>query len=211
MEERIENFLSRIVYLGHDGFLIKNSLNIYIDPYQIKGELPEADIILSTHPHFDHLSPEDIFRVSGNDTVVITPPDGLSQVRNAKPIRPGESMEVKGVKIDAVPAYNIGKTFHTRSSGWVGYIIDVDGVKIYHAGDTDFIPEMKEIECDIALLPVSGTYVMTADEAATAARAIKPAVAIPMHYGVIVGSERDAERFKKLLEGEVEVVILESI
>ena len=211
MEEKIKGILESIKYLGHSGFLLDLQKKIYIDPYQIKGELPVADIILATHPHFDHLSPEDIEKISGNETVVITTPDGLGKVRNAKPIRPGEEIDIEGIKIKAVPAYNQGKTFHTRSSGWVGYVVEVDGVRIYHAGDTDFIPEMKDIDCNIALLPVSGTYVMTAEEAVEAARMIKPDIAIPMHYGVIVGSINDAEKFKRLLEGEVEVVILETV
>ena len=211
MEKRIEDLMKNIVYLGHAGFLIKDSLNIYIDPYQIKGDLPMAGIILITHPHFDHLSQEDVEKVSGKDTTVITTPDGLGKLRHATAIRPGEEIEIKGVKIKAVPAYNQGKAYHTRSSGWVGYIVDVGSVKVYHAGDTDLISEMEKIECNIALLPVSGTYVMTAEEAAEAAKAISPDIAIPMHYGVIVGSINDAERFKELLKGIVEVVILESL
>ncbi|RLF54379.1 MAG: MBL fold metallo-hydrolase, partial [Thermoplasmata archaeon] len=112
------------------------------------------------------------------------------------------------VKIEAVPAYNTDKDFHPGKNGWLGFVVEIDGVRIYHAGDTDFIPEMKGIDVDIALLPVSGTYVMTAEQAVEAAKTIKPKVAIPMHYGAIVGGEKDASSFQKALAGIVEVTIL---
>ncbi|RLG02733.1 MAG: MBL fold metallo-hydrolase, partial [Thaumarchaeota archaeon] len=130
-----------------------------------------------------------------------------------KLVRPGDKVEVKGAKIEAVPAYNVNKfrspgvVYHPKEEGSVGYVIELDGVRIYHAGDTDFIPEMRNLEVDVALIPVSGTFVMTAEEAAEAVNTFKPKVAIPMHYGAIVGDKSDAERFKKL--AEVDVVILE--
>jgi L-ascorbate metabolism protein UlaG (beta-lactamase superfamily) len=123
-------------------------------------------------------------------------------------VLPGKSYEAKGIKFSTVSAYNLSKAFHTRASNWVGYVIEVEGIKIYHAGDTDFVPEMKELkEIDIALMPVGGTYTMNAEEAAKAVNSFKPKIAVPMHFGKIVGSERDAERFKDLVEG-VEVKIL---
>jgi len=112
------------------------------------------------------------------------------------------------VTITAVPAYNIGKPFHPKANGWLGFVVEIDGVRVYHAGDTDFIPEMKHLQIDVALLPVSGTYVMTADEAIQAARTIKPRVVIPMHYGTVVGAVSDAERVKAALSGEMDVVVL---
>ena len=212
MDKRIEDFLQRISYLGHDGFLIRNSKNIYFDPFRLKKDLPPADIIFITHLHYDHLSIEDIKKIQKDSTKIVVPPDGLGKVRgNLEIIRGGEEKIIDGLNVKAVPAYNIGKAFHPKSNGWVGYIVELDGIKIYHAGDTDFIPEMKSIECDIALLPVSGTYVMDSKEAIEAAKAIKPSIAIPMHYGEIVGSRRDAEDFKKGLEGIVEVKIFEKI
>ena len=124
-------------------------------------------------------------------------------------MKAGDRFTVKGVDVEAVPAYNVNKQFHPKDAGMLGFIVGIGGVRIYHAGDTDFIPEMNNIETDIALLPVSGTYVMTADEAIQAARAINPKVAIPMHYGAIVGDQTDAERFRDQLAGTIEVVILD--
>ena len=127
---------------------------------------------------------------------------------DVRTIKPGESILIDKVKIEAVPSYNIDKQFHLQKNGWLGFVLEINGVRIYHAGDTDFIPEMKNLKVDIALLPVSGTYVMTADQAAKAALAIKPKLAIPMHYGAIVGSVDDAIQFKESLVGKVEVEIL---
>ena len=121
---------------------------------------------------------------------------------------PGEVMAIGEVTVTTVPAYNIDKQFHPKEKGWLGFIVEIDGVRVYHAGDTDFIPEMKDLQVDVALLPVSGTYVMTADEAVKAARAIRPRAVIPMHYGAIVGDETDAESFTQALSDEMEVVIL---
>ncbi len=204
----IKEFAKKIHWLGHDSFRIDASKIIYFDPFQISGG-PIADIILVSHEHFDHCSPEDIRKIQGPDTIIVTEKDSAKRLSgNVKVVKPGEKIEVNGVKIEAVPAYNIGKDFHPKANGWLGFIVEVDGVRIYHAGDTDFIPEMKGINVDIALLPVSGVYVMTADQAVEAAKAIKPKLAIPMHYGAIVGSEDDAIRFKKALEGIVDVLIL---
>ena len=113
------------------------------------------------------------------------------------------------MKIEIVPAYNINKKYHPKENGWLGFIIDINGECIYHSGDTDLIPEMEGINADIALLPVSGTYVMTADEAVKAALVIKPGLAIPMHYGALVGDEEDARKFEKALQGKVEVKVLQ--
>ena len=124
-------------------------------------------------------------------------------------IKPGEKMTIDTLTFEATPAYNTNKQFHPKEKGWLGFIIEIDGVRIYHAGDTDFIPEMKTLNVDMALLPVSGTYVMTSDEAVEAALAIHPAVAIPMHYGAIVGDATDADNFKDKLKGNVEVLVLE--
>ena len=121
---------------------------------------------------------------------------------------PGERIALGGLKIEAVPAYNTNKDFHPKANGWLGFIIEIDGIRIYHAGDSDYIPEMKDLDVDIALLPVSGTYVMDADEAVEAALAINPKLAIPMHYGAIVGDQSDATRFRDKLEGKIDVLVL---
>ena len=204
----VKDLIKKIQWLGHDCFLIKSDLIIYFDPFQIKTG-PKADIIFVTHPHYDHCSPEDIKKIAKEDTIIVTEKDSAKMLTGKIEImKVGEEKTVKGIKVKAVPAYNIGKTFHTKDKGWLGFVVEIEGVKIYHAGDTDFIPEMKDIKTDIALLPVSGTYVMTADEAVEATLTIKPQIAIPMHYGSIVGSKKDAEKFAKALEGKIEVIIL---
>jgi L-ascorbate metabolism protein UlaG (beta-lactamase superfamily) len=204
----IKAFAEKITWLGHDGFRIDAEKTIYVDPYQIDGG-PVADLILITHEHFDHCSPEDIAKIQGPETVIITEKDSAKKLTgDVRIMKPGETLDIGDVKIEAVPSYNTDKDFHPKKNGWLGFIVEIGGVKVYHAGDADFIPEMKDFEVDIALLPVSGTYVMTADQAVKAALAINPKLAIPMHYGAIVGDEQDALNFKKELEGKVEVSIL---
>jgi L-ascorbate metabolism protein UlaG (beta-lactamase superfamily) len=201
--------VDRVVWLGHDGFRIDGPKTVYIDPYGISPGKP-ADLILVTHEHFDHCSPEDVARVQTPETAVITEKDSALKLSgDLRILAPGETVEIAGVRVETVPAYNVNKNFHPKSKGWLGFIVEIDGVRIYHAGDTDFIPEMSGIETDIALLPVSGTYVMTAEEAVEAALAIGPKVAIPMHYGAIVGGPSDADTFRSALEGKIEVVVLE--
>ena len=206
----------KIYWLGHDSFRITNDKIIYIDPYKIKGG-PIADIILVTHDHFDHLSTGDLKKISGDKTVIIAAQNCSGKISGVSAgeiryVKPGDKVEISGVTIEAVPAYNINKfrepgvVFHPREYGGVGYVITIGGVRIYHAGDSDNIPEIQGLKPDIALLPVSGTYVMTAEEAADAVEKIGPKIAIPMHYGAIVGSEKDAEKFRSL--AKCEVVIL---
>ncbi len=211
MEDRTKQMLSKMEWLGHDTFKITNDIVIYTDPYQLKGGLEAADLILITHDHFDHLSIEDIEKIKKDDTVIVAPSDCEGKCPEIIAMDIGDTKEVKGIKIEVVPAYNLNKDFHPRENNWVGYIFTIDGVIIYLAGDTDNIPEMEDVECDIALLPVSGTYVMTAAEAVDAALKINPQVAIPMHYGAIVGSFADASKFKKDLEGKIEVHIFEQV
>ena len=204
----IQEMLDRMTWLGHDVFKIDGSKSVYIDPYQIDAG-DKADLILVTHDHFDHCSPEDVEKVQQPETVIVTEKDSAQKLSgDVKTVKPGDSLTIDNVKIEAVPAYNTNKDFHPKANGWLGFVLEMDGVRIYHAGDTDFIPEMKDLTVDIALLPVSGTYVMTADEAVEAALAIKPGVAVPMHYGAIVGDSTDADVFKAKLEGKVDVRIL---
>jgi len=205
----VEAFAKKISWLGHDGFRIDAEKTIYFDPYSISGG-PAADLILISHDHFDHCSPEDVAKIQGSRTVIVTENDSAKKLSgDVRLMKPGDVLTVDDVKITATPSYNTDKDFHPKKNNWLGFIIDVEGLKIYHAGDTDFIPEMRGLDVDIALLPVSGTYVMTADEAVKAALAINPRLAIPMHYGAIVGGEEDALDFKQALEGKIEVLVLQ--
>jgi L-ascorbate metabolism protein UlaG (beta-lactamase superfamily) len=203
--------------IAHDTFRIAGSKNIYTDPFQVTTR-DKADIVVLSHEHYDHLSKEDLDKVLFPGTSILASPlckDGLKdvKVKEIHYLDPGGRRQVGDVSIEAVPAYNLnkfrepGKAFHPKGEKRLGFVITMDGTSVYYAADADFIPEMKSIKCDIALLPVSGTYVMTAEEAAEAAAAINPQVAVPMHYGAIVGSEEDAKRFKSLVKNcRVEIV-----
>lgn len=206
----MRTFVDRAIHwLGHDTFKLVGERTVCIDPYEI-GTPGPADILCITHNHFDHCSPADIAKVCTEHTVMVGPADCLDQLSgNKRPIRVGETQTHGGITIESVPAYNLNKDFHPRGNGWMGFIITMGGVRIYHAGDTDRIPELKHIRADIALLPVSGVYVMTAEEAVEAALDIGPKIAIPMHYGRIVGELSDAERFRNGLAGKIDVVIKE--
>jgi len=213
-QEGVDKMLENLRWLGHSGFRLEGSKTIYFDPWKLPKNSKKADLIFISHEHFDHFSRDDISAISSSETVIICDKSVSKQLqgkincREVKGLSPGETIEVSQVNIQAVSSYNIGKEFHTPDSRKLGFIVTIDGTTIYHAGDTDNIPQMKDYHCDIALLPVSGTYVMTAEEAADAALAIKPKIAVPMHYGDIVGSLADAERFKELLKGKIEVKIL---
>ncbi|MBU4503603.1 MAG: MBL fold metallo-hydrolase [Proteobacteria bacterium] len=204
-----QNMLKNIKWLGHSGFAINaHDKIIVIDPFQIKEIVP-ADIILITHSHYDHCSIEDIDKIKKPETVIVTEAESAKKLSgNVRVVKPGDKITVSGVQIKAVEAYNTNKAFHPKTNGWLGFILTVDGIRIYHAGDTDLIPEMDKFETDIALLPVSGTYVMTAEEAVEAVKRLKPEIAIPMHFDSIVGSKEDAVKFKKYLEGICEVELL---
>lgn len=206
----VEKVFENLRWLGHDSFLLRaGGKIIYFDPFQLGPGLPPADIICISHAHYDHCSPADVLTIQQPTTLIVTETQAAAKLKGKIiTLAPGERCEVEGVTIETVPAYNTNKQFHPQSNSWLGFILTVDGVRVYHAGDTDYIPEMKNIRADIALLPVSGTYVMTAGEAARAALAIGPKVAVPMHYGAIVGSTDDANRFAAALAGRVRVEIL---
>ena len=199
--------IENIHWLGHASFRIDAEKTIYIDPWKLAKGARKADLILITHDHYDHCSPEDVAKIAKDDTVVVTIAAAAPKLKgDVRIVKPGDSLTVAGIPIEAVPAYNVGKQFHPKEAGHVGFIVTVGGQRIYHAGDTDVIPEMDDIQADIALLPVGGTYTMTAEEAAQAANKIKPKVAVPMHYGTIVGSIEDAHRFRDLCQVEVSIL-----
>ncbi|MDD5084710.1 MAG: MBL fold metallo-hydrolase [Candidatus Omnitrophica bacterium] len=200
----------QVIWLRHASFLIRDGCVIYIDPWDVDTK-DKADIILVTHDHYDHCDPGTIRGLLSAEAVIIAPSSCKSKLTakdfsNVRWVKPGDSIEVKSVKIEAVPAYNITRSFHPKTSANVGYVITAGKTRIYHAGDTDFIPEMKSLgPIDVALLPVSGTYVMSAEEASEAANSFRPKKVIPMHYGSIVGSRNDAIRFRSLTHCEVEI------
>ncbi len=205
---KIEEVVKKIHWLGHDTIWLEGSIDLCIDPFQI-STTRAADLILVTHEHFDHCSPDDIAKIQRQGSTIVTDAVSAKKLRgDIRIVAPGDRLQVKGIDLEVGPAYNTNKDFHPKKAAMLSFVVTLDGVRYYHAGDTDFIPEMKGLEVDVAFLPVSGTYVMTAEEAVAAARAIRPRLAIPMHYGAIVGSEKDAAKFKKALEGEVAVVIL---
>ncbi len=200
-----------IHWLGHDSFRIDGSVTVYIDPWELVEGLPPGDVILVTHDHFDHLSLPDIDRLAAPGAVVVGPAPVTSQVRGHETVTlaPGGTATVHGVRVSAVHAYNTskfrapGQVFHPRDDDHLGYVVELDGRRVYHAGDTDHIPEMAGVVCDVALLPVSGTYVMTADEAAGACGTISAEIVVPMHYAKIVGGEADAAKLGGLCGARV--------
>lgn len=218
----------KIEFLGHSGFLISVSDRVIaIDPYNVSDNVEKVDYIFITHSHYDHCSIKDIIKISKNGTVIIVPADAQSKITRVEGvtmqvIESGDelSFEDNKIKVEAVPAYNIGKEFHTKADGWLGYLLKFDNVIVYHSGDTDKIPEMQKLsgygkhgQEFVALLPVSGTYVMTADEAADVAKSLNASLAIPMHYGAgVAGTIIDAEQFVKACkQNEIAAQILDKI
>ncbi len=203
------DIIRSIHWLHHSSFRIEAACRvIYVDPWKIKNIIP-ADLILVTHEHYDHFSINDIEKLVKDSTVVVLP-EGMKEQGDTvkfRKIKPGAAAEISGITVQAVPAYNIGKQFHPKEDGKLGYIIEVEGKRIYHAGDTDATQEMKDLkDISVALLPVGGTYTMNAKEAAEAADVFLPEIAVPMHWGTIVGARKDAEEFKKLCKCKVEIL-----
>jgi len=205
----------RIRRLCHAAFRLEGGgVVVYIDPFRVEAASRDGDLAICTHDHYDHCSVEDLAKVLKEDGVVVAAANCSRKLSGLKYrvelLKPGDEINIKGVRVRAVPAYNVGKPFHPRPYGGIGVVVELAGVRIYHAGDTDLIPEMEGLrgQVDVALLPVSGVYVMNAEEAVEAAKRIRPELAIPMHYGAIVGSDRDADKFRRALEGVCRVEVI---
>jgi len=200
-------------WLGHDGFKIKSSIIVYIDPFKIKQD-EKADLILITHEHYDHLSLDDLKKISNKNTIIVASEICKGKFSNlsykeVKFVKPEDKIKIDDINIEAVYAYNTNKQFHPKQGNRVGYILTINNTRIYHAGDTDLIPEMNNLKnIDIALLPISGTYVMDVNEAVEAVKIIKPRIAVPMHYGAIIATRKEAEEFKNLASKYCKVEIL---
>ena len=206
--------LENIQVLYHSSIKINREKVIYIDPFKIDNEYHDADIVFITHSHFDHYSEEDIDKIIKENTKLIVTEDLEQKVlekvkkENVISIQPEKNYLVDGINFETIPAYNINKQFHPKSNNWVGYVIELNGVKYYFAGDTDITEENKKVKCDVAFVPVGGTYTMTAKEAAELVNIIKPKIAVPIHYGSVVGTNKDAEDFVIRLNEKIEGRIL---
>lgn len=196
--------LENVTLFCHNSIKLSGSKTIYIDPYNIKEEIHDADFILCTHTHYDHYSPEDIEKIKKKNTVLIAPAD----INGIIKVVPNVKYEIEGLKFKTTYSYNQNKEFHPKENNWVGYIIELDGKKYYIAGDTDNVPEIRDIECDVAFLPIGGTYTMDKAEAANLVKTIRAKLIVPTHYGLIVGEKGDGQEFAKMLKNKkVEVLI----
>ena len=188
---------------------------IYFDPFKIEKNYNDADVIFITHDHYDHYSEEDIDKVVKKGTIIVAPEDLLTKLLkkgferdNMVLVTPNQKYTVKGIEFQTIPAYNVNKQFHPKANEWVGYVLKIDGVTYYIAGDTDITEENKKVKCDIAFVPVGGTFTMDYKEAAELINEIKPKIAVPTHYGSIVGEKSDGVSFSKLVSPEIEVEVL---
>ena len=207
--------LENIEVLYHSSIRISNNKVIYIDPFKIDKNYNDADIVFITHDHFDHYSEEDIDKVINENTTIIIPKELLTKIlrkginKNAViTVESNKEYMVQGIKFETIPAYNTNKTFHPKENDWVGYIITLDGIRYYIAGDTDITEENRKVKCDVAFVPVGGTYTMDFKEAAQLINEIQPKIAVPIHYGSVVGTKQDATDFIKLLHPNIKGIIL---
>ena len=207
--------LENIEVLCHSSIKFNKGLVIYFDPFKINENYNDADIIFITHSHYDHYSEEDISKVIKDNTTIVVPKDLEDRVLQfgfAKEhiivVSPNEEYSVLGINFKTIPAYNTNKNFHPKSNEWVGYIVNLDQTTYYIAGDTDITEENRQVKCDVAFVPIGGTYTMTYSEAAELINEIKPQIAVPIHYGLIVGNKEDANNFANLVDKEIECKIL---
>ena len=208
--------LKNIECLGHATIKIKYmDKTIYFDPYKIKEQYNDADIIFITHEHYDHFSKEDIMKVKKLNTKIILTEDIYGralemgfEAANIITVEPSNNYTIEDIKFETVISYNVNKQFHPKNNNWVGYIIEINNVKYYIAGDTDITEQNKKVKCDVAFLPVGGTYTMDYKEAADLANEIEPRVVVPIHYETLVGTRDDAEKFKKLVKENIKCEIM---
>ena len=207
--------LENIEVLCHSSIRFNKGLIIYFDPFKINENYHDADIIFITHSHYDHYSEEDISKVIKDNTTIVVPKDLKNRVLQlgfAKEhiivVSPNEEYSLLGINFKTIPAYNTNKNFHPKSNEWVGYIVNLDQTTYYIAGDTDITEENRQVKCDVAFVPIGGTYTMTYSEAAELINEIKPKIAVPTHYGLIVGNKEDANSFADLVDKEIECKIL---
>ncbi|MCL5238945.1 MAG: MBL fold metallo-hydrolase [Candidatus Marsarchaeota archaeon] len=203
-----------IKWIEHAGFLLEiNGKNVYIDPFRIRGELPKADIVFITHSHFDHMNEEALAKVTTDKTRFVAPKEtaGKLQGRKVMEVEPGKSYEIEGIPFSTVPAYNVSKEFHPKANGWVGYVIDVNGTKVYHPGDTDATEEMKNVKADVFMFPVGGHYTMDLNDAIKIASVVHAQVFVPMHYRALLGVEGAKKAEEELRKKVKNTLVLEQI
>ncbi len=205
---------ANIEVLIHSSIRIGGEKVIYADPFRVKDKLHDADLILITHDHYDHFSREDIDGAAKEKTILVVPENMKKQAIKAGfaeeklvTVKPGSRLEIDGVGIEAVAAYNKYKPFHPKSKGWTGYLVSMAGETIYIAGDTDLTEESRKVKCDIAMVPIGGTYTMDARKAAELVNHIRPKTAVPTHYGSVVGKREDEDVFRKYVDPEIRVEI----
>ena len=210
--KQVHILLDKITVNVHSSIRVQaGNTVIYIDPFKLQTVPHDADVIFFTHDHFDHCSPEDVVRASRTDTVFVLPQSCVESTaavtagRRVISVLPGDRGEVCGMRFEAVPAYNPAKPFHPRKNGWVGYVLTLDGLRLYIAGDTDATDEAAAVRCDVAMLPIGGKYTMDAAEAAALVNRIKPAVVIPIHYGSVTGTPEDFDRFAAIVDPAIQV------
>ena len=207
--------LENIEVLCHSCIKFNKGEVIYFDPFKIEKNYNDADAIFITHDHYDHYSEENIDKVVKKGTIIVAPEDLLTKLLkkgferdNMVLVTPNQKYTVKGIEFQTIPAYNVNKQFHPKANEWVGYVLKIDGVTYYIAGDTDITEENKKVKCDVAFVPVGGTFTMDYKEAAELINEIKPKIAVPTHYGSIVGEKSDGVSFSKLVSPEIEVEVL---
>ena len=207
-----QSVLESIEVINHSGIRINSSKVIYIDPISVSGTPHDADLILFTHPHRDHFSPKDVKKLLKADTVIAAPKSMSTRCRiflGKEPVSlmPAQSLNLCDIPVETVAAYNIKKPNHMKAKNWLGYILDIDGTRVYIAGDTDITEESRRVSCDIALLPVGGSFTMDPKQAAELANFISPHTVIPIHYGKLIGGAEAAENFRSAVDPHIETDI----